>query len=412
MLYSLELLLLVLIVVDLMKNKKIYTPGVIFNTIFFVTMFLYGFYMSHNQLVLDYKTLWLLLVCVAAFNIPVFRSYYIPKNQFLQRRSHSVELSSKREMVVYYIALAMFMIELVYSKGCPLIWKFTGDARTYVDFGIPSFNGMFYAIVILMGSYSIFKKGCIYKYFYLMMGVLIISRQLLISIFIQGAILYCFTHKINKKLIIMLLVGGFAGILLFSYIGNMRTGEAIFLHVAQFKPQYDWVPTSFKWIYAYLCFSISNLNSLVRMTYGAVNFGATTFNELMPTVLNFKFPINQGFAYIVNPNFNVSTFIPDLYIDFGFVGIAIFCLALGKITQYVFRRAKFNDKACQMFYVVIAHNILFLTFRNMFVYLPIMFELVLIPLIFMVDYGKLKNKTKNKINKIIKNFKTKGEKQL
>lgn len=402
MLYSLELFLLILIVFDLLKNKKIYTPGVIFNGIFFITMFLYGFYMSYNQLILDYRTLWLLLLCVAMFNIPIFRSYYVPKTNFIQRKSVSVEVSSKREMVVYYIALAMFVIEILYSKGCPLVWKIIDDPKTYVDFGIPSFNGLFYAIVILMGSYSIFKKGCIYKYFYLLMGVLIISRQLIISIFIQGAILYCITHKLDKKFITIMAIGVVVGILLFSFMGNMRTGEELFLYVAQFKPKYDWVPTSFKWIYAYLCFSISNLNSLVRMTYGAVNYGATIFNELMPSVFNLRLPINQGFAYIVNPNFNVSTFIPDIYMDFGFLGVAIFCLALGKITSYVFRRVRVKDKAFQMFYIVIAHNILFLTFRNMFFYLPIMFELVLIPLIFMVDYGKLKNKTKNIINKILK----------
>ena len=72
-------------------------------------------------------------------------------------------ISPKKEMVVYYIALVVFIIEVIYSKGCPLAWKILGNGKTYFDFGIPSVNGMFYGLVILMGSYSLFKKGCFYK---------------------------------------------------------------------------------------------------------------------------------------------------------------------------------------------------------------------------------------------------------
>ena len=406
MLYLLLVFLLILIVVDLLHNKKIYTPGVVFNTIFFVTMFLYMFYLSHIQQTLSYQTLWVISACVFGFNIPIFNSYYKSRNVFIKKRNLSVKLSSRREMVVYYIALAMFIIEVIYSRGCPLVWKFTGSTKVYVDFGIPSFNGLFYAIVMLMGSYSIFKKGCIYKYFYLLMGVLIISRQLLISIFIQGAILYLASHKMNKKLIITLIAGFILGVLAFSFMGNVRTGESMFLHVAQFKPEYDWIPTSFKWIYAYLCFSISNLNNLIRMTSGAVNFGATTFNELMPSILKLKLPENQKFSFLVNPNFNVSTFMPDIFIDFGILGVALFCLIVGIVSKYLYERVKIGDKVCQLFYMVIIHNIIFLTFRNMFVYLPVMFELVLIPLIFMVDYGKILRNLKIRFSKI---FKRKGD---
>ncbi len=403
MLYSLELFLLILIVFDLLKNKKIYTPGVIFNGIFFITLFLYGFYLSHIQNYLCYETLWVMLFAVAAFNIPVFHSYYKKKSLLLKpHKQTKFTMSSKKEMVIFYITLAMFVLELLYSKGCPLLWKLTGDARVYVNFGIPSFNGLFYSLVVVMGAYSIFKKGCIYKYFYLMFGLLVISRQVLISMVVQGALVYIFTHKFNRKLIITLIVGCIVGIILFSVMGNMRTGEDMFLAVAQFKPKADWIPTSFKWIYSYMCFSISNIDNLIRMTPGCVNYGATIFNSLMPTAFNLTLPINQGFNYLIDPNFNVSTFMPDIYIDFGVLGIAIFCLALGYAGRYFYRRVKEHDKVSVLIYAVICHNILLLFFTNMFLYLPIMFEFVLIPLIFMVDYGKLIKKIKNKINKILK----------
>jgi len=46
----------------------------------------------------------------------------------------------------------MFAFESLAARGGPLLWSFTGDARTYVDYGIPSLHGLFNAIVLLVGT--------------------------------------------------------------------------------------------------------------------------------------------------------------------------------------------------------------------------------------------------------------------
>lgn len=393
MIYLLLVFLFTLIVLDFVKNKKLHTPGIIFNLVFLVSLFLYNFYLSDIQQTLTSKTIWIITSFIVAFNIPIFRNYY-KKNIMIVNLKKRIpfRISETREMIVYYIAFTVFVVEMIYSKGCPLAWKLIGNGKTYFDFGIPSVNGMFYGLVILMGSYSLFKKGCIYKYLYLSFGILMISRQMLISIFVQAVVLYLLTHKLSKKLVIIIITGLVLGVLSFSLFGNIRTGEGEFLKVAQFKETFKWIPTAFKWIYAYICFSFSNLNNLFNMTNGCVNYGASNFNELMPSVINLKMPINRDFDILICDNFNVSTFAPSLYVDFGVIGLCLFCLIIGIIAKFFYTRANSNEMVSKLVYMVIAHNMIFLFFINMFTYLPIMFEFFLIPFIFVIDYKDLKNK--------------------
>ena len=285
-----------------------------------------------------------------------------------------------------YIIIAIFLIEVVYCKGFPLLWKIFHSPKTYFDFGIPSINGLFYGLVILGGGWSLFRGKSSLKYLCLGIGILIISRQIIMSIVIEGIIFKLITLKrIRQKFVFKLAIIAIVGILVFSIIGNYRTGEGAFLAVAKFYSKYNWIPTSFKWLYSYMCFSLSNINNLVSMTNGGVNHGASTFNELVPSVLAniFNFEETYTTPYLVSINFNVSTFMPNLYLDFGFAGIGIFCFAIGLIsgaTFYSMKKGK-TTRNC-LIYSVIAHNILLLFFVNMFFYLPVIVQVIYVPLLF------------------------------
>ena len=152
--YVLLIFLLVLIIFDLLKNKKVHTPGFVFNTMFFITLLLYCMYLSYVQLWLSTRTVWIITLFIISFNIPIFRNYY-KKDKKIIVIKHRIpfRISEKKEMIIYYIALVVFILEVIYSKGCPLVWKIIGNGKTYFDFGIPSVNGMFYGLVILMGAY-------------------------------------------------------------------------------------------------------------------------------------------------------------------------------------------------------------------------------------------------------------------
>lgn len=401
---SLQILLLILCVVDLYKNKKILSPTFLFNFIFFVTYSLYEWDFSYIQQKLSSKTELIFFNCVVFYNL----TYYCFKKYFNLKKIDRIisdeekESINKKIRIAKYIAIIGFIVELIYSRGCPLLWKFTGDPRTYFDFGIPSLNGALYGLIICLGAYSLFSKSKD-KYLYLSMGILMISRQVIMSIMIEGIIYFILSHKnkINYLKIIILLSVLFVG---FTVVGNFRSGKGIMNETFKPKNNYKFLPDSIKWAYSYMTFSVSNLNYLVSVTDGGVNKGASTLNELLPTVLLNKINIKEKVpnSYLVSPSYNTSTYLPSLYLDFGIVGIAIFnsliaifgCILFEKVTK------RCDDKSILM-YSVFAHNIILLFFINMFLYLPIVIQFVYIPLIF--GYRNKKGYLTSKSKKFQKN---------
>ena len=62
------------------------------------------------------------------------------------------------------------------------------------------------------------------------------------------------------------------------------------------------------------------------MTNGGINMGASSFNELLPTILVNSLSIKEAYTpdFLVKANFTVSTFMPSIYLDFGKFGLMIF----------------------------------------------------------------------------------------
>lgn len=390
MIYAIFAILLILIGVDYKLNKRIFTPGILFNGIFFITLLLYNFYLSDIQQVLSMRLLITFLLSIIAFNIPTFIFYLknakSGKNtiQTQEKNIINLQMSKKKELIIFLALVSIFVLEIIYNKGFPLLWKILKINKTYVDFGVPLIHGFFLSVVTIMGAYSLFKKRCYYKYFYLAIGLLIINRNLIITIVVEGFIFFLLRKPDFLKNIknVCIIVGcGIVVMILFSVMGNLRTGESEFLKVAQFKESYNWIPTSIKWVYSYMCFSVSNLNNLFSMTNGGIYHGLLTIKNILPTVFANKIQIEPFASYLVSNNFNVSTFGDALYLDFGAVGIIVYCLLLGALCSFIYSKSKQNDR-CKLAYSVLSYCVLFLFFINMLFYSPVYFQFVWIILLF------------------------------
>ena len=70
---------------------------------------------------------------------------------------------SKRFKRLTYLALAAFLsleaIQVLFSKGFPLLWLVTGNGKTYIDFGITSLNGLLNALYL--GSTTAYFLICL-----------------------------------------------------------------------------------------------------------------------------------------------------------------------------------------------------------------------------------------------------------
>lgn len=387
-------------VIDFIKNRNYFSPLFIFNFIWTLTLGLYQMKISYLQHDLSNRTVMVFWVCVIAYNFAVIFCKYTKldrlkirkKNKgYINKEQNSNNVSKKIDhkiRIARNIALIIFVIEIIYSKGLPIIWKIIGSNKGYFDFGIPSINGAWYGLIIFLGAYSFANKSKD-KYLYLLIGILIISRQIIMSILIE-AIVYMIMQKeikVDKKKIMVLIIIVVIG---FSILGNFRSGNSTMDEIFHAKEKYENIPTALKWIYSYMTFSITNVDNLINLTLGAVNYGATMLHDIIPTVLldfvNIK--INYSPYYLELINFNVSTYLPSIYLDFGIVGIFIFNFIIGFIgTRIFYDVQKNNFKRDILIYCVFVHNIVLLFFTNMFLYLPIIVQCIYIYIVFK-DEGK------------------------
>lgn len=381
-------------ILDFIKNKNYFSPLFIFNFIWAFTLGLYELKISELQHDLSNRTILIFWVCVIAYNFAVLFCQYTKldkikikfnkknKNQYEEIDDNSEKIK-KRVKIARNIAIIIFLVEIIYSKGLPIIWKLLGSSKGYFDFGIPSINGAWYGLIILLGAYS-FANKTKDRYLYLAIGLVIISRQIIMSILIE-AIVYMLLKreiKVDKKKIIVLI---FIVIIGFSVLGNFRSGNSTMDDIFYAKEKYQDIPTAIKWIYSYMTFSITNVDNLINLTDGAVNYGASMLHDVIPTILldfiNVK--VNYSPYYLELINFNVSTYLPSIYLDFGIIGIAIFNFLMGFLGIKLYKKNVLNNTTKNvLLYAVFVHNVVLLFFTNMFLYLPITVQFLYIYLIF------------------------------
>lgn len=390
-----EIMLIIVLVffllMSLKKYKTIFNPLVIFNFIWVLTLFLYEFKLSEIQRDLSSRTIVVFWICVLSYNV----SFWI---HTVTKRKKVIGIVVKRHLgvdtkikICKYIVILLFFTEILYSGGLPIIWLITGSNKIYFDYGIPSLHGAWCGLVICLGAYSLLKKTND-KWIYIIMGILIISRQLVMSIVIEGLIYAVFdrnflsynpeSRKVPKWVFIVI---GFVSIALFTIVGNFRSGNDVMNIVFQAKDAYKNLPVSFKWIYSYMTFSLSNFDNLVNMSKGAVNNGASMLSDMLPTVLLNIFNINikENPYYLISPNYTVSTYLPSIYLDFGLVGILVFNSLMAFWGANIYRNVVRNKNDVNMLLMSLyIHNIVFLFFQNFFLYLPVLVQFIYIPIIF------------------------------
>lgn len=382
MIYFLIIMVLVLCIADYIKNRNILSPGFVFNLVWFVTLVLYQFKLSYIQQNLSIDTIFIFSICVATFNIAIILANMLYQGKKIKNHNYKISTETKLK-IACCVTILIFIIEVIYSKGTPLIWKIFHINKTYFDFGIPSVNGFLYCSLMLLGAYAIFKKSKT-SLIYLVIGILALSRQVVLSILIEGilCILLSRKGKIKWWKLLVTIVIVFFG---FSLLGNFRSGSNTMNNVFKAKTQYKNLPTVIKWPYSYMTFSLSNFNNLVSQTDGLENYGITTLNEFLPSVIQklLKLKEKNTFGFLVSPNYTVSTYLPSIYIDFGILGVAVFNTLLGIVGLILYKNVKINKSDRNLLlYSVFIHNIMFLFFSNMFLNISVSFQFLLILILF------------------------------
>lgn len=399
------------IVSDSRSDKRIYSPIKIFNGIWIILFGIYHLKLSYIQSDFTTRALLAFLLCIVSFNATFFVANHIyhtklkrnkgkkkltPKdNKYFKMPSCIKKILEyplpKKIRIINITFIVLFILEICYSGFLPLLSLFTKSGGNYLSFGIPSLSGFMYAIAICVGAYYLYKRDPRVM-IYIGFGILSVSRQVIMSMIIEAAIIFiCKYRKESSRIkhlpikIVAVIVALVCGFTLF---GNFRSGSNVMQNTFRPREQYENLPSSIMWLYSYTEFSFSNFNKLTTLTSGGTNLGANSLNAILPSVISNRMPIKKNFNqdYRVQANFNVSTWFVEIYIDFGLIGIAIFSMLVSLLgyVLYTIVLKKPSIRNC-LLYAVFVHNILLFFFINMFLYLPVVSQFVFIPLIFRKD---------------------------
>lgn len=332
-------------------------------------------------------TLALIGGCVAAWGLIV--GIVTHSNRRVVEVEVQYERSPRAFIVLVFIYLGLTAINIYFARFIPLVSLLTTGDSMYFHFGVPGLYGFYNAFANAFGAFAFYiwvKERNIpaLMVFLLICGmfVMCVSRQNFISLLCEAVIIYSLVRRpfgLIRVLVIILAV-----LMSFSILGELRSGDI--RGIAQIRPEFEWVPQSMVWPYAYGYFNILNLDNTV-VNSQAPYFDGFSLATLIPSRWRPEFTHP---AYLETPQFTVSSYLYAVYLDLGMVGAIVWTSFFGFVTAYAYNRAQHK----RTFYWIATYAVLFFCalfsfFINFWTYLPIIFQ---IPFFFLIERLVLRKK--------------------
>jgi oligosaccharide repeat unit polymerase len=284
--------------------------------------------------------------------------------------------------IAFAVWASLTVIEIVISGGVPILWLFQGSSQTYADFGVASVHGFLNSLLLTIGllEFSRFvldegKKHLVVPAVVVLWSLIAVTRNMLIVILLECALVWAMIRGITWKTVAKALASLIVLILVFGYIGDVRTGSQTFLELAQPAPNFpEWLPSGALWVYIYACTPINNLVNTVQTT-------APLDNALFPNATSLLFPsvvreaiyspetISDALSGdLVAEAFNVSTAYVGPFQDYGMMGITLFSIVMGTLSAHYWRDLSLRGS---LIYAVLAQCLAISIFFNHLFYLPV-----------------------------------------
>jgi oligosaccharide repeat unit polymerase len=278
-------------------------------------------------------------------------------------------------VAVGFIILYVFaLINVLLAGYVPLLSLISTGSANYWEFGIPSVYGAFLAYANALGclAFYIHLRTGRRVYLILFLSVLamhlaFVTRQNMATLLMEAFVIRSITVKQFSRF--TMLWSTALALIAFSALGTIRSGDI--KAIIGVQPEFDWIPTSLIWVYAYSYFNALNIDNMIASS-GAPFFDGYMWQTLLPSVL--RPDVDHG-PFLELSSMNVSSYIFPVYIDIG-KGVVLWTLIMGFATAYVYRRAitlrRFIDistYSCLLFCALLSF------FTNFWLYLPVIFQL-------------------------------------
>lgn len=306
-------------------------------------------------------------------------------------------------IILFWIWFLGSLLEILFSKGFPLLWVLMGMDKLYVDFGIPSFHGIMNALylqlmTIMFYVYIKYKEKKYLLVILLMFSwpVLMLGRGILLSAILQMGCVYIYFNRVGFLKIIKMLALLIVVICCFGFLGDLRQTANPFAYIVrdEYMAFFENIPTGFLWFYVYLTAGLSNFFFNIDLNLFNLNFGYS-FSNMLPSLVRGYFDLdarNDLFNF-VDPNLNTSTIYAGFVSDFGMLG-GVFLVGLIQVfICYTYRILKKGHPWGIMAYAVSLQICAFSIFYDMFFLLPTLFQF-LVTFMFWRYYVYFKNKNR------------------
>lgn len=366
-------------------------PIVLFTVVWLTVALLYAMHLSKLLIFNTGEVLDVILTILATYLVTVsavLGTRWVLVKTFpgrLQAKPIDESKLDARLKRYFLIWIAATIVEIIVSGGIPIVWLVQGSSKTYFDFGIPSLHGLLNALLL---SLSLCNMGLFLRYgrkrhlvvpvFVMFWSAMVITRNMMIVNLLQCVLIWLRMRAVRYTTIMLIAIVAAAALLVFGFIGDLRTGAEAFRALAQPTDTYPtWLPSGVLWVYIYLTTPINNVVFTIHSWTPTFNvlFPNTT-SLLFPSVLrNAIYPMDAstlGTGDLVTEAFNVSTAFAGPYQDFGTLGVVAFTALIGFCAAIYWTRNSFKHA---LIYAVIGQCLLMTVFYNHFFYLPIISQI-------------------------------------
>jgi len=351
------------------------------------TLCFFGTLLAPESLRVEFNSTFafLLVFNIASFFL-VYRLFAVCYGPVRVARSQLVSDTAAKQLRgfikgAFVLWLVLYLLTIVLSDGLPIMWIFTGDSRTYVDFGVPTLSGflnmirgfIFAGCVLLYLRRDKAKK----KLYLLLLTVLLLSS---LAEMARGNMLVLLLHGVAMWLIVTPI--RFRGlfhaawlmivfILAFGLMGDIRNeGGSSVLGIVDEDSIFNLLPSGFLW--AFLYFVTPAINVSYAIAEGIEPLYAPFFSvqSLLPTVIR-----DTAFDPGVYPiqlkveAFNATSFYAPLLADYGVIGTALIVLLLQIVVAYLHVRAVrgslFHLLVFPAFYMSVVLSVFYLYFFSL-----------------------------------------------
>jgi len=274
-----------------------------------------------------------------------------------------VGIAAKFAHKLFFTWIILVLIDVIYSKGFPLLWIFTDFNSDYTNLGIPSLRGIqhtlylfVFTIYVLCIKFSKFKNLKTIVLLLAVYPILMLSRSLMMYALFQVMCSILFWSKINLRHLLTGVLSGIAVIFLFGILGDARGGNVnpfSYLISPFYADLMEKLPTGFTWVYVYLT---ANFNNII-ITYGSYDLsyslGDILYN-LVPGILkSFLFSTKEP-VLITDENLNVASFYAGYITSYGILG----AILGGVLLQIIATKFYFLARSGNVGYLI-GYSILF-----------------------------------------------------